>query len=306
VLGSSQDDNYRKKDVKMTELRCLPFLDSEYRAVTARRLLDIDRDIARNLGHSAVEAIERGVFETPSGRLIDWSEQVMRATSLRRSIPPSDPVLLPSSPDIESTSVQVVNATTMQAAYGLVCEGERPAVLNFANGISPGGGFRQGSRAQEEVLCRSSALYATLKGDQMYAHHLERPTPDSTDWVIWSPEVPVFRDDAGVALEQTWMIDVITSAAPVAQRVGQPLSGDLLKQRIHRVLTIAAAEGSTTLVLGAWGCGAFGNDPVRTARDFRSALETEFGGWFTRVVFAITDWSSDRRVFGPFRDVFSA
>ena len=289
----------------MAELTCLPILDSKSRAVTARRLLDVDRDVARDLGLSAVEAIKNGVFETPSGRLVDWSQQVARAKSLCRSIPPSESVLPPACPDIESTSVQVVNATTMQVAYGLVCEGERPAVLNFANGISPGGGFLHGSRAQEEVLCRSSALYATLEGDQMYAYHLERPTPDSTDWVIWSPEVPVFRDDAGVAHEQTWSCDVITSAAPVAQRVGQPLSGDLLEQRIRRIFAVAAAERSTTLVLGAWGCGAFGNDPVRTARDFRSALENEFSGWFTRVVFAITDWSSERRTLGPFRYVFS-
>ena len=111
-------------------------------------------------------------------------------------------------------------------------------------------------------MCRSSALYATLEGDEMYEHHLARPEPDSTDWVILSPEVPVFRDDAGVALERTWTLDVITSAAPVAHRVGQPKSGDLLQRRIHRVLEVAASQSSEVLVLGAWGCGAFGNDPL--------------------------------------------
>jgi uncharacterized protein (TIGR02452 family) len=60
-----------------------------------------------------------------------------------------------------------------------------------------------------------------------------------------------------------------------------------------------------TLVLGAWGCGAFGNDPLRTARDFRSALEGAYAGGFREVVFAITDWSDERRFLGPFRDVFA-
>ena len=58
-------------------------------------------------------------------------------------------------------------------------------------------------------------------------------------------------------------------------------------------------------MLGAWGCGAFGNDAERTAGDFRRALEGEFDGAFSDVVFAVTDWSPERRFLGPFRDTFS-
>jgi len=70
------------------------------------------------------------------------------------------------------------------------------------------------------------------------------------------------------------------------------------------VLAIAQAFGFSALALGAWGRGAFGNDPRRTAIDFRHALETDFSGAFANVVFAITDWSPERRFLGPFRDVF--
>jgi uncharacterized protein (TIGR02452 family) len=79
-----------------------------------------------------------------------------------------------------------------------------------------------------------------------------------------------------------------------------------LRRRIHRVLAIARAYGHTAIVLGAWGCGAFGNDAYRTAFDFRQALETEFNGVFSDIVFAITDWSPERRFLGPFRKVFSS
>jgi len=99
---------------------------------------------------------------------------------------------------------------------------------------------------------------------------------------------------------------VVTSAAPVAYRIGQPRAADLLRKRIHRVLSIARAYEYDTLVLGAWGCGAFGNDPRRTAIDFRNALEVDFAGAFSDIVFAITDWSPERRFLGPFRDVFAA
>jgi uncharacterized protein (TIGR02452 family) len=187
-----------------------------------------------------------------------------------------------------------------------VNSGKRPLALNFANGIHPGGGFLNGARAQEEVLCRSSALFQTLDGDPMYAAHAERPLADATDWSILSPDVPVFRTDDGRELSDFWLLNVITCAAPVASSVGQPLSGDLLQKRIHRVLAIAHAYEYTTLVLGAWGCGAFGNDVARTARDFHNALTQEFSGAFAEVVFAITDWSPERKFLGPFRDEFAA
>jgi uncharacterized protein (TIGR02452 family) len=116
----------------------------------------------------------------------------------------------------------------------------------------------------------------------------------------------VFRRDDGTALPEPWTLSFITCAAPYAPKVGQPRSGDLLERRIRRVLEVAHAHSFDTLVLGAWGCGAFGNDPSRTARDFRAALETNFRGAFREVVFAIADWSPDRRFLGPFKDVFGS
>jgi uncharacterized protein (TIGR02452 family) len=71
------------------------------------------------------------------------------------------------------------------------------------------------------------------------------------------------------------------------------------------VLAVARAYGHSALVLGAWGCGAFGNDAHRTAIDFRDALENNFSEAFAEVVFAITDWSPERRFLGPFREAFA-
>lgn len=115
----------------------------------------------------------------------------------------------------------------------------------------------------------------------------------------------MFRRDDGTALLEPWPLDVVTCAAPFAPALGAREAGDLLEQRIHRVLEIARAYGYRSLVLGAWGCGAFGNDPARTAQDFRAALEGPFAGAFDHVVFAIADWSPERRFLGPFRNVFA-
>jgi uncharacterized protein (TIGR02452 family) len=139
----------------------------------------------------------------------------------------------------------------------------------------------------------------------MYEAHRKRPRLDSSDWAIYSPNVPVFRTDAGLELEDPWLLSFITCAAPYAPTIGQPESADLLQKRIHRVLAIAKAYGYATLVLGAWGCGAFANDPHRTATDFRQALENDFSSVFSDIAFAITDWSPERKFLGPFRDIFA-
>ena len=104
--------------------------------------------------------------------------------------------------------------------------------------------------------------------------------------------------------QKPWVLSVITCAAPYAPAVGQPTAGMLLRRRIHRVLAIAQAYEHSALVLGAWGCGAFRNDPQRTAVDFRQALLDEYRGAFSDIVFAIADWSPERKFLGPFRDNF--
>jgi uncharacterized protein (TIGR02452 family) len=281
----------------------LPCLDSMVHAERCRGDLALSRERATQLGQSALESIERGVYVDRAGRPVDWSVAVAAAVAAKRSLPPD--AVLPSAPvpSRPQTRVQVVNETTLVAAERLTETGERVLALNFANGIEPGGGFLRGARAQEEVLCRSSALYATLHGDPMYDAHRQRILPDSTDWAILSPDVPVFRSDDGTPLDAHWPLSIITCAAPYAPGVGQPRAGDLLQQRIARVLDIARAHGYTALVLGAWGCGAFGNDPDRTARDFHDALIVH-AGVFSQVVFAVADWSPERRFLAPFAEQF--
>jgi uncharacterized protein (TIGR02452 family) len=124
--------------------------------------------------------------------------------------------------------------------------------------------------------------------------------------MIVSPKVPVLRDDEGTALEEPWHVSFITSAAPVARRVGAERSAMLMERRIDRLLAVAADQGYRAMVLGAWGCGAFGNDPWATAQSFRSALIGPYSGVFDRITFAITDWSDDRRFLTPFAETFSA
>lgn len=140
-------------------------------AASRRRELDIPRDIAGKLGRSAIEAMRQGRFVSDAGVRVDSRAALQACVAAKISIGPE--ALLPRAEqsEIPETRPQVSNETTLVAAQRLVAAGLRPLALSFANGVQPGGGFLLGARAQEEVLCRSSALYQTLINDPMYEAH---------------------------------------------------------------------------------------------------------------------------------------
>jgi len=70
--------------------------------------------------------------------------------------------------------------------------------------------------------------------------------------------------------------------------------------RILKVLAVAEKHGHKALVLGAWGCGAFGNNSADIASLFRKVLQEHFHGTFKHIIFAVTDWSDDQHFIGPF------
>ena len=265
--------------------------------------LRISRDLAMELGKLAVTTSKQGWYLNTNKEKRDISVFVQDSLSQKVSIPPDFPLPF-NEQRFDQMTIQVSNETTLQASKRLLDTGTNVLALNFANGISPGGGFLHGALAQEECLCRSSALYVTLQGDPMYKHHAARSQPDSTDWAILSPKVPVFRTDEGTILETPYLLSFLTCAAPYAPTIGKQKSAELMNKRIRRILQISKAYRYEALVLGAWGCGAFANDPFTTAQSFKNELFGDFAGAFQQVVFAITDWSPERRLLGPFMDSF--
>src|SRR6185436_6320983 len=157
--------------------------------------------------------------------------------------------------------------------------------------------FLGGAKAQEEDLARCSALYdCQLTQRAYYDENRACKSLLYTDHIIYSPGVPFFRDDRGALLEEPFLVSIITAPAPnagAASRVGEGGRDELLSvltARSQKVLAVAAAHGHRTLVLGAWGCGVFRNEPRDVADVFARALELErLRGAFGRVVFAVYD-----------------
>ena len=115
----------------------------------------------------------------------------------------------------------------------------------------------------------------------------------------------------GTLLGQPFLCAFITAPAVNAKVVLErspsrgPAIRAAMRARIAKVLTIAAAHEHDALVLGAWGCGVFGNDPTEIATLFAQALHQQFAGVFAEVVFAILDWSPDAHFIGPFQRAFT-
>jgi uncharacterized protein (TIGR02452 family) len=266
-----------------------------------------------------LDAIDRGSYVAPSGAEVSIRAAVdaaVRGTIVYR--PDEHAALLATlqpaaagAPRIELTA-----ETTAEAGRRLVQQ-ERVArvlALNFASAKNPGGGFLGGARAQEEDLARCSALYACLREQRSY-YDANRHAASLlyTDHMIYSPDVPFFRDERLRFVEEPFALSILTVPAPNAGAAlaREPGLGaeikQLLETRAEKLLAIAAARGHRCLVLGAWGCGVFRNDPDDVAAAFARALDGErLRGAFERVVFAVYDpggrnLGAFERRFGPVR-----
>ena len=199
-----------------------------------------------------------------------------------------------------------LDATSALIQYGDI---GKTAVLNFANYIVPGGMYMDGSSGQEEHLCRESFLYNVLLGfnDSLFKQNKkEQNRYLYLNRALYSPDVIFERNG------EQYKVDVISCAAPNKKKArkitllrGPSVSLvdhlSALQEREEFVLNVAAENKVDTLILGAFGCGAFGQDPYDVANIFKYLISDKFNGCFKKVVFAVPDSNSEN--YKAFEDV---
>lgn len=198
------------------------------------------------------------------------------------------------------------------------------AVLNFASATNPGGGVTHGSFAQEECLCRCSTLYNNLilkeAADKFYIPHRSGLSPLHNDDIIYTPGVVVFKSDDYKDYGTTKIVNVITCAAPNLREdpknefnsenttVPATISDDdlleLHKQRGRKILSVAAANKNDFVVLGAFGCGAFRNDPKIVAEAYKQILP-EFKNAFKVIEFAVFCRDHETINYDTFKEILN-
>ena len=188
-------------------------------------------------------------------------------------------------------------------------------VLNFASAKKPGGGVWTGARAQEESICRASTLYPCLNTeylkDNYYSYHIEKKS-ENTNRIIYIPNILVFKSDNNVFSEmldeKDWYnIDIIT--CPAHNQRAYKVQYEKLKEinyyKIKAIIECAVENDVDNLILGAYGCGAFGNDPQLVSETFKKILiDEEYYKYFENVHFAIVTTLNDAKNLNEFKHTF--
>jgi uncharacterized protein (TIGR02452 family) len=270
------------------------------------------------IAKNTLEILEQGHYTNLKGTTISIREPVQKCieSSILYTADLFDDVAKKVAPILAAsktpTRFDVLDATTLEAAHHLTREGITDIIaLNFASAKNPGGGFLNGSQAQEESIARSSGVYPCLiKNFEMYQTNRGHGSCLYTDNMIYSPAVPVLKDDDGELLEAPYLLSIITSPAVNAGAIerNEPHNVSQIEpvmiSRIEKVLSVALVHSHKNIILGAWGCGVFENEPEDIARYFALHLkEGRFKNQFDRVIFAIK--SKEERFISPFRKLFS-
>jgi uncharacterized protein (TIGR02452 family) len=261
----------------------------------------------KEVARTTLEILETGSYVNDAGETIDFRQEQQAAVAGTILYDPESGNALLATENPSGSSdlpvIEVTGETTQEAAKRLVqIEGCRDLVLlNFASARNPGGGFVNGAKAQEEDVCRCSGLYSCLLAQPRY-YEANRAEVSLlyTDHIIYSPKVPFFRTRSRENNDRVFLASVITAPAPNA---GQIIRRDrenwtdierVLHHRSGIILAIARQHKHRNLLLGAWGCGVFRNQPSMVAEAFGSWLESPtFRGCFDRVTFAIYSRGKD-------------
>lgn len=284
-----------------------------------------------NIFQDTMEILEKGYYITDGKKIkLKLSRRQMEHASVYL---PCDIEKISESKEISHTfvmgriGVDCVNMDSFSLAvercrecsYLLKGKGEnRILVLNLANPVNPGGGVRRGAKAQEEDLCRRSSLLLSLEGREAwayYSYNRNLHTYMGSDGIIITPDVEILKDENGNLLEDSVIVSVMTCAAPMVRRGLEGMSDEeyreMVYKRITGMLKTAAYLGYKVLVLGAFGCGAFGND-ARVVSDlfYKAIKEFDYDGmsavdFFRRIDFAVLDHSPDQYNFRQFFRNFS-
>lgn len=194
--------------------------------------------------------------------------------------------------------IEVTKERTVESAKNLhnIYPDSRIGILNFASAVNAGGGVVLGATAQEECICRCTTLYPCLATKRLkkeyYIPHRIGLNFCYTDACIYTPDIIVMKSDLlypkSIPESDWFSIDVLTCAAPNLSTawISKNRLYEIHKKRGSHILSIAAANGIDVLVLGAFGCGAFRNNPDIVSQAYIDILP-DFTGYFTEIRFAV-------------------
>lgn len=257
-----------------------------------------------SIAKNTLDILKNKYYISLSGNRVDISESLDFAVK-NTKLYSEDIAYQVSTPNVSCT-LEITNETTAQAASRLLKAGKEDLVaLNFASARNPGGGWLHGAKAQEEDLARCSGLYSCLRSKPMfYNTNILCDDTYYTDEIIYSPQVPFFRNEHLLLLEEPFNLSIISAPAPNVSAMKEPdeeLLYNCIYNRSIKILQIAKENNHKNVILGAWGCGAFGNSPDMVAKIFTEALQKVPA--FEHVCFAVYDTREPPILYETFKQI---
>ncbi|MGG4493964.1 TIGR02452 family protein [Brevibacillus reuszeri] len=269
------------------------------------------------IAEETLHILEQGSYRNAQGTKIILSQELAYAIQHSVLYRPDDlgqQVITKQGNEVRAV-IEVTSESSLEVAERLVVTENRldTVCLNFASAKNPGGGFLGGSQAQEESLARSSGLYPCIvQMQEMYSYNRQLKTCFYSDYMIYSPRVPVIRNHADQLLETPYLVSFITAPAVNAGivREREPENAarirDVMKERIRKVLRAAVLHENRTIILGAYGCGVFRKRAEDVADYFAEVLlEEKLANHFERIVFAVYDKSARQENLRAFKERFA-
>lgn len=247
----------------------------------------------RNLeAKNCLNACKQGYYVNKKNQKIQISEMINNCLLNTKSYPPKYQFTIPHLSEKRDGIIEIHNESTLRGTYRMVVEESKENVcaLNFANAFTPGGGFLSTARAQEETLCRSSSLYYSLiQKMDFYRYHQNKRDNKASNYIIFSPDCPTWKTDNYEILDQPYLTSYITSAA--VMNSGMQNRNQVKKihdERIKAIINCAISNNVKNIVFGAFGCGAFLNNPEDVAKSFKKYLvDEEMRFYFESISFSI-------------------
>ncbi|MEY2844661.1 MAG: hypothetical protein RL076_207 [Chloroflexota bacterium] len=281
-------------------------LNLQLPAVTKEEFV-IKRNAAVMIARATKQIVERGNYTTESGSEHDIRAQLDLARAQTVVFSPMQAIPAPRE-KYKQLVTYVHNQTTLTVAHARQKRGYRVAILNFTQPTTLGGGWLNGRNAQEASLFRSSGLLSCLRNVPWYGDPVHAVNPFYDDTTIVSPNVPIIRAHDGDLLEQPWSAHFI-SATPIHVRAVRKYMPTRIAEvpmaigrRTTRIIEAAATTKANVLVLGAWGCGRFGNDPDVVIAAFQAAFESPAIRNFAIIDFAVPDVLVGTPLYQRFRN----
>ena len=255
---------------------------------------DVMREQLKEYAKESLNLIDSGIYKSSDGKSeYDIKSDILSMCRNTKHYIKEYDDLSVDMIDLPNKEVKIMLSTkdTLEAARGQIEKFGSSCALNFASAKNPGGGFENGAKAQEEDLCYCSTLFGSLRQEKSLYDYSRKHLNNSlySTWTIYTPDVIVYRGRNKEIIAPV-KCSIITSPAP-NRNAYKGKNADVrnaMMERCEYILQTAIKHGERNLVLGAFGCGVFGNSPMEVATIWYNLLyKKNYSRYFDVIEFAI-------------------